>query len=69
MKPLADGSKAVGLFNRGEDAEPITVYFKDVGVGESAAVRDLWAAKDLGTFKDSFTATVPRNGVVMLRMK
>jgi alpha-galactosidase len=69
MKPLADGSKAVGLFNRGEDAEPITVYFKDVGVGESAAIRDLWARKDLGTFKDTFTATVPRNGVVMLRMK
>ena len=35
MKPLADGSKAVGLFNRGEDVAPITVYFKDAGVGES----------------------------------
>lgn len=69
MKPLADGSKAVGLFNRGEDAAPITVYFKDAGVGESATVRDLWARKDLGTFKQSFTAQVPRHGVAMLRMK
>jgi alpha-galactosidase len=69
MKPLADGSKAVGLFNRGEDGAPITVYFKDAGVGESATVRDLWARKDLGTFKDSFTTKVARHGVVMLRIK
>ena len=69
MKPLADGSKAVGLFNRGEDAAPMTVYFKDVEVGDSATVRDLWARKDLGRFKDSFTAEVLKHGVVMLRMK
>jgi len=69
MKPLADGSKAVGLFNRGEDAAPMTVYFKDVGVGDSATVRDLWARKDLGRFKDSFTVEVLKHGVVMLRMK
>lgn len=69
MKPLADGSKAVGLFNRGEDAAPITVYFKDAGVGESATLRDLWTRKDLGIFKDSFTVEVPMHGVVMIRMK
>jgi alpha-galactosidase len=32
-------------------------------------VRDLWAAKDLGTFKESFTANVPRHGVVMVKIK
>ena len=69
MKPLADGSKAVGLFNRGEDAASITVYFKDAGVGETAEVRDVWAGKDLGIFKGSYTAEVPRRGVVMIRMK
>ena len=69
MKPLADGSKAVGLFNRGEDPASITVSFRDAGVGDSAAVRDLWGRKDLGTFKDSFTAEVAKRGVVMIRMK
>ena len=69
MKPLADGSKAIGLFNRGEDAAPITLHFKDAGVSDSVAVRDLWARKDLGTFKDSFTAEVARRGVVMIRIK
>ena len=69
MKPLADGSKAVGLFNRGEDAAPITVYFKDAGAGQSATLRDLWTRKDLGIFRDSFTVEVPMHGVVMIRMK
>ena len=69
VKNLADGSKAVGLFNRGEGPNPVTVNFKDVGVKKSAAVRDLWAAKDLGTFKQSFSATVPRHGVVMVKIK
>ena len=69
VKPLADGSKAVGLFNRGHGPNPVTVDFKKIGINKSAAVRDLWAEKDLGTFKDSFTAIVPKYGVVMLKIK
>jgi alpha-galactosidase len=68
-KPLADGSTAVGLFNRGEDAEKIGVNFSDIGVSGSAVVRDLWAHKDLGSFEGSFSAEVPRHGVVMIKVK
>ena len=68
-KPLADGSKAVGLFNRGESTMPVTVRFKAIGAGASVAIRDLWARKDLGTFKGSYTAEVPRHGVVLLKIK
>jgi alpha-galactosidase len=69
VKPLADGSKAVGLFNRGHGPNPVTVDFKKIEINKSAAVRDLWAGKDLGTFKHSFTAIVPKYGVVMLKIK
>lgn len=69
MKPLANGSRAVGLFNLGTSNMAITVYFREIGAGDSAAVRDLWARKDLGTFKDSFTATVSRHGVVFIKVK
>ncbi len=69
MKPLADGSKAVGLFNLGTSNMAITVYFREIGVGESASVRDLWDRKDLGTFQSSFTATVARHGVVFIKVK
>jgi len=69
VKPLADGSKAVGLFNRGESVMPVTAYFRDIGVGESASVRDLWEKRDLGVFKVRFTAQVPVHGAVMLKVK
>jgi alpha-galactosidase len=69
VKPLAGGAKAIGLFNRGEATMPVTAYWKDVGVGESAVVRDLWARKDLGSFQSSFTAEVPKSGVVLVKVK
>jgi alpha-galactosidase len=68
-KPLVEGSIAVGLFNRGEDAEEIKLDFSAVGGPESASVRDLWARKDLGTFTGSFSAKVPKHGVVLIKVK
>ncbi len=67
-KDLADGSKAVGLFNRGEGAAEVTVKWTDLGLSGPCQVRDLWRQKDAGTFADSFTANVPRHGVCLVRI-
>jgi len=67
MKPLADGSKSVSLFNRGNGPGKVTVRFADVGLGNSAALRDLWSHKDLGVFQTSFSAEVPQHGVAMIK--
>ncbi|HEV2494297.1 MAG TPA: glycoside hydrolase family 27 protein [Terriglobia bacterium] len=69
MKPLADGSKAVGLFNRGEDAAAGAVNFSDLGISGSATVRDLWARRDLGSFSGRYEANVPKHGVVLIKVK
>lgn len=69
MKPLSDGSKAVGLFNRGESAMTVRVNFSDIGAPETARVRDLWAHKDLGDFHGNFSAEVPKHGVVMIGVR
>lgn len=69
IKPLADGSKAVGIFNKGDPQDPVTVSFRELGLQKSATVRDLWQGKDLGRFENSFTVSVPRHGVVLLRMR
>jgi alpha-galactosidase len=69
MKPLADGSKAVGLFNRSESGLPISVSFGEIGAGHSARVRDLWAQKDLGAFAESYTTDVPRHGAAFIKVK
>ena len=68
MKPLKDGSRAVALFNRSEAVYPITVDLRAVGFDGPAHARDLWSHKDLGTLQTSYTAIVPRHGVVMLRL-
>jgi len=68
-KQLADGSKAVGVFNRHATALSIPVDFKQLGFRKSVRVRDIWQAKDLGSMKDSYTVTVPPHGVVLLRVK
>jgi alpha-galactosidase len=68
-KSLADGSVAVGLFNRGESANPITLSFKEVGVQGLAKVRDLWKGKDVGSFSESYTEEVPRHGAVLIRVQ
>jgi alpha-galactosidase len=69
MKPLADGGRAVGLFNRSESELPITVRFASIGAGHSAQVRDLWARKDLGTLAEKYSAQVLRHGAALLKVQ
>jgi alpha-galactosidase len=70
-RQLADGGRAVVLFNRGAKDAEISVSWTDIGYPQqlTASVRDLWAHKDLGKLSGSFTATVPSHGVVMVTVK
>jgi alpha-galactosidase len=70
MKPLADGSRAVILFNRGNEAGPVTVAWEDIGLfpGGKALVRDLWKKADVGPFAGRFEAEVEPHDVVMVRI-
>lgn len=67
-RTLTDGARAVGLFNRGPEAMPVTVQFSDLGLTGTQPVRDIWMQKALPAAKDKFTATVPRHGVVFVKI-
>ncbi len=69
-KQLKDGSRAIALLNRGASDADISVSWEDLGYPAhlSAAVRDLWAKKDLGKFTGTFSVKVPSHGVAMLRV-
>ncbi len=69
MKPLADGSKAVGLFNRQRTTEQMTVRLSQLGIDGEASVRDLWLKKDLGSANGTFSVYVPSHGVVLVKIK
>ncbi len=68
VKDMEDGSKAVGLFNRGEFPTIVNANWSDLQIDGKQRVRDLWRQKDLGTFDKRYATEVPRHGVILVRM-
>ena len=68
VKPLHDGSKAVGLFNREQGIIPVQISLKELGLGSHATVRDLWEHKDLPPVSEMLSADVGEHGVVFLKL-
>ena len=70
VKPLEDGSLAVGLFNLSE--APLSIGFKTsaLGLHSKVLIRDLWRQKDISVLelKQSWDTEVPPHGVVLLRL-
>ena len=69
-KPLADGSRAVILLNRGAAEAETNVAWEEIGYPAhlSAQVRDLWAHRDLGAATGTFSTKVPSHSVVMVKV-
>jgi alpha-galactosidase len=70
-KQLADGSRAVILFNRGDAEHEVTAKWEDIGYPArvSASVRDLWQHKDIGKMSEKFSTAVASHGVVVVKVK
>jgi alpha-galactosidase len=66
-KDLADGGKAVGLFNVSDDDQVLTVTSRELGM--NGPIRDLWRQKDIGMLEDSFTVNVSAHGVVFIKIE
>ncbi len=60
------GRRAVLLLNRSASAAQLSVRFADIGLGASAAVRDVWAGSDLGNKDTSYSASVAANDSLLL---
>ncbi|MDP4284865.1 MAG: NPCBM/NEW2 domain-containing protein [Bacteroidota bacterium] len=82
VKPMEDGSYAVGLFNTddygitpqsyfrwgNEKPKSFVFDFRKVGLEGKWKLRDLWRQKDLGVFNGSYKTDIRYHGVVLLRM-
>ena len=68
MKELADGSRAIGLFNLAQSPQEISVTWKQLGLAGPQRVRAVWAHLDLGTLPEKFSARIPRHGVMLIRV-
>ncbi|MFH1999482.1 MAG: NPCBM/NEW2 domain-containing protein [Planctomycetota bacterium] len=70
-KPMSDGSKAVGLFNKSfldDSEEEVAVLWTELGISGKQKIRDLWRQKDLGIYETRFSAKVPAHGVVLVKI-
>jgi alpha-galactosidase len=82
LRPLSDGSFAVGIFNldgygktpesyfRWGDEQPrqFELIFDLFNLPERLRLRDTWRQEDLGVFSEKFITTIPYHGVRLLRL-
>ena len=70
-RPLADGSVAVALLDRGDVPAPVATTALEAGLPAGAAYRvtDLWTGTSTTTASPAVAATVPAHGAVLLRVR
>jgi alpha-galactosidase len=68
-KPLSGGAVAVGLFNRGEDIEPMTFTTKEIGIRTPKSITNIWTGEHMAVSPNPLTVTVPKHGVILLQME
>jgi alpha-galactosidase len=73
VRPLEGDTVAVGLFNRGDQPTEISFRWDSLHLGAFLGGRtleatDLWKHEPVKVEGDSFTAIVPKHGVVLLRV-
>ena len=67
-KELADGNKAIGLFNLQDNEAQITLDWNVANLEGPQMFRDVWRQKNIGTYENSFSAIVPPHGVILLKV-
>ena len=68
-RDLADGSKAVGVFNFGEQFRTLPLDMAALHLPAGGKARDLWRQKELGPLTKGFVARVPTHGVLLLGVR
>jgi alpha-galactosidase len=69
VKPLADGSAAVGVVNLGAAVTDATIHINDLHLARVKRAQDLWAHKDVKFAHGEYSAPVPSHGVLLLRVQ
>lgn len=73
VKPMSDGSLAIGLFNLGDRKAEMSLQFWDMGIPAAAGVGlemyDCWAHQTEGTFTERYAAQIEPHGCRVFRAK
>jgi MYXO-CTERM domain-containing protein len=66
IKDLSDGGYAVGLFNRGQSDQAVSVTFGEIGISGRFVARQAWQRQDQGVLDSTVSAMVPNRGAVLV---
>jgi alpha-galactosidase len=69
IKQLADGSKAIGVFNLSGKTVKYKLNLEKAGLKAGGVLRDLWRQKNLGEAGKTADLTIPSHGVMLLKLK
>jgi alpha-galactosidase len=67
-KPMADGSVAVGFFNRGPNPATVSINWSDLKMTGSQPVRDLWRQQELGSHDSGCSVQVNSHGAALVQV-
>jgi alpha-galactosidase len=68
-RPLHDGSRAIGVFNRNDAERTVQFTWKELGLSaKPKALRDLWQHRDLEPTADGYAASILAHDVLLLRV-
>ncbi|MDO6432516.1 putative Ig domain-containing protein [Flavitalea sp. BT771] len=68
VKQLADGGKAIGVFNMTSGYSHVRLPWKELGFRRTQRVRDAWRQKSLGTVQNVPRLLLPPHGSVLLKL-
>ncbi len=68
VKPLEDGSLAVGLFNGSEIPQSVAMSWDKLGITGRQTVRDLWRQRDVAAVDGQYEDVVAPHGVKLLKI-
>jgi alpha-galactosidase len=70
-RPLADGSRAIAIFNFGEDESflrGITLHLREAGAANGWEAHDVWSGIDLGPISDDYSFHLKRHASLLLKL-
>lgn len=68
VKNLADGNKAVSIFNLDDTTQIYSLDLTKIGFDSEVLIRDLWRQDDMGKYSGEYTTAIPSHGVVLLKI-
>jgi hypothetical protein len=69
VKPLGKGKqKAIAIMNRSGNEQTYTFAATKMGISTKSKLRDLWLHKDLGKIGTEKTFSIPKHGIIVLKI-